>query len=361
MSMIFKETADILTGLIFYVQGACFLCFLTQAFFVYRSSKKTLLSRKFVIMLLFLSFLNLKDTILLFDRYRSSMEVLHGVMLLDAFLVPLAGDFFFEFLWKDKWNESIAPKLLFIPSALIFLLYIIMPGFIMYRVGVIYTLILGLVIVFMTLYTTTNLYSGKNTDDKDSTIWVRLSLFSILFILLLWTVLFWDDDYLGKLAINPMLIILSFIIKRMTRSSSLMHSMDSSDKDAQQSEINVPVIDLKPAYVTTDELAVKIDRTIYQEKLYLDHKFNLSDWALKLGTNRTYLSEYINRVFETNFYDFVNKLRIEEAKRLFGQGEFRSIEEVSQACGYSSISTFNRNFSKLVGMTPSSYIKTLPQ
>ena len=119
------------------------------------------------------------------------------------------------------------------------------------------------------------------------------------------------------------------------------------------------VLTAKTIYITTDELAEKIDKSINEDKVYLDSKFSLADWALMLGTNRTYLSEYINKVFKMSFYDYVNKLRIGEAKKIFEKGAFRSIDEVAQSCGYASISTFNRNFSKLVGMTPSNYIKTL--
>ena len=358
--MIFKDTTQILTSLLFYIQGACFVCFLTQAFFAYKNSSKSTLRTKFVIMLVFMAFLCLKDTILLFDKYRSSMEVLHAIMLLDAFIVPLAGDFFFEFLWKEKWNDSIASKLIFIPSALIFLLNIITPGFMIYRLGVIYTLILGLVIIFMTLYISTG--KEKKNDEENETLlrWVRLSLFSILFLLLLWTVLFWDDNYYGKLAINPIIIFLSFVVKRLTRNRNVISNFQSSAGPLSGSTVNYSTEQFpKTVYVTSDELAEKVNRTINEDKVYLNPKFSLSDWALMLGTNRTYLSEYINSVFKMNFYDYVNKLRIGEAKKRFEKGDYHSIDEVAQTCGYASISTFNRNFSKIMGMTPSNFIKTL--
>lgn len=358
--MFFKDTAQILTSLIFYVQGACFLCFLTQAFFVFKNSPASILRKKYLILLLFMAFLCFKDTILLFDKYRSSDEVLHAVMLLDAFVIPLIGDFFFEFLWKDKWNASIASRLLLIPSALLFVMNIITPGFMIYRIGVIYTLILGLVIIFMTLYISTNKEGTKDESYQLTLRWVRMTLFSALFLLLLWTVLFWGDNYLGKLAISPMIIALSFIIRFLTKKDVLVFFFQyNSMSNIQPAANNSAEHTAKTTYITTDELAEKIDKSINEDKVYLDSKFSLADWALMLGTNRTYLSEYINKVFKMSFYDYVNKLRIGEAKKIFEKGAFRSIDEVAQSCGYASISTFNRNFSKLVGMTPSNYIKTL--
>jgi len=52
--------------------------------------------------------------------------------------------------------------------------------------------------------------------------------------------------------------------------------------------------------------------------------------------------------------EYLQNLRIEEAKRLLEQGEL-PIDEVSEAVGYLDISFFRRLFKRLTGLTPSQY------
>ena len=43
-----------------------------------------------------------------------------------------------------------------------------------------------------------------------------------------------------------------------------------------------------------------------QEQLFLNHKLTLSDLALRVGTNRTYLSNYMNQELHQTFFDYIN-------------------------------------------------------
>ena len=52
--------------------------------------------------------------------------------------------------------------------------------------------------------------------------------------------------------------------------------------------------------------------------------------------------------------EYLQNLRIEEAKRLLEQGEL-PIDEVSEAVGYLDISFFRRLFKRLTGLTPGQY------
>lgn len=41
----------------------------------------------------------------------------------------------------------------------------------------------------------------------------------------------------------------------------------------------------------------------------------IQDLSREIGINRTYLSNYINETYQTNFNGWINDLRIEEAKQ----------------------------------------------
>lgn len=48
------------------------------------------------------------------------------------------------------------------------------------------------------------------------------------------------------------------------------------------------------------------------EKVYLNLKLNIVELAMAVGTNRTYISNYINQQLHTTFYEYVNKWRLTE-------------------------------------------------
>ena len=74
--------------------------------------------------------------------------------------------------------------------------------------------------------------------------------------------------------------------------------------------------------------------------------------AREMGTNRSYLSRYLNEVRQMTFYEWVAQLRIEEAQSLMLSHPSDSIEQISTRVGFSSHSTFSSTFKKMVGMSP---------
>ncbi len=101
-----------------------------------------------------------------------------------------------------------------------------------------------------------------------------------------------------------------------------------------------------------------IESTIRENRYYLDNSLTLQKLATLLGTNRQYLSTYINKEKQKTFYDYINDFRLEEAKNLMDglDGECKySMEEISEMSGFNSYSTFLRSFTKKYGQTPSKY------
>lgn len=81
----------------------------------------------------------------------------------------------------------------------------------------------------------------------------------------------------------------------------------------------------------------------------------LSDLSLEVGTNRTYLSQYINTVYGMNFRDWITDLRIEYAKSLMSQHPQLRVQEVFEASGFQSLSHFTRIFTIKEGCSPSKW------
>lgn len=88
-----------------------------------------------------------------------------------------------------------------------------------------------------------------------------------------------------------------------------------------------------------------------KEHVYLNPRLRLSELAMLLGTNRTYLSRYFNQNCESTFYDFVNDYRIHHAKLLLHSTD-DTLETIAMNSGFNSLSTFRRAFVQREGMSP---------
>lgn len=83
------------------------------------------------------------------------------------------------------------------------------------------------------------------------------------------------------------------------------------------------------------------------------------DLTLKLLEEELHLSKYyISHLFSErvgiHFNDYVNSLRISDACRLLRQTDM-CMTEISDAVGFGTLRTFNRAFSKQMGLSPSEY------
>lgn len=77
--------------------------------------------------------------------------------------------------------------------------------------------------------------------------------------------------------------------------------------------------------------------------------------ARDMGTNRSYLSRYLNELRHVNFYEWVAQLRIEEAQSLMRTHPSMLIEQIASRVGFTSASTFSSTFKKIVGITPNKW------
>ncbi|TGL74422.1 helix-turn-helix domain-containing protein [Leptospira yasudae] len=99
------------------------------------------------------------------------------------------------------------------------------------------------------------------------------------------------------------------------------------------------------------------------EKPYLDSEFSLDQLADRLQFPRAHITQALNEVLETNFYNFVNEYRVKEFIRLVDSAPEEKIAVLSLAfdAGFNSKSTFNQSFKRITGTTPSLYLSEKKQ
>ena len=106
-------------------------------------------------------------------------------------------------------------------------------------------------------------------------------------------------------------------------------------------------------------LSAQLYSLMENDKLFLENDLNLPTVAEKLGISIHETSFLINETTEDNFYTFINKYRVEEAKKLLISSKIKELNilGIAFASGFNAKTTFNITFRKIVGISPSQYIK----
>lgn len=101
----------------------------------------------------------------------------------------------------------------------------------------------------------------------------------------------------------------------------------------------------------------KIRHHIIKNKLYLDPLLSMESLATDLGMSKSYFSKLVNSYSAYNFSDFINSLRVEQAKKFLANDEFSeyTIVAIGLECGFNSKSTFYSAFKKFTSLTPTTY------
>lgn len=94
-----------------------------------------------------------------------------------------------------------------------------------------------------------------------------------------------------------------------------------------------------------------------QERPYIDSNLTLTQLANKLSISPHNLSEVINTQLNQNFFDFINRYRVEEVKKFLVDPQKKHLKILSIAydAGFNSKSSFNTIFKKYTDMTPSEF------
>jgi len=104
------------------------------------------------------------------------------------------------------------------------------------------------------------------------------------------------------------------------------------------------------------EVEARLTQLMEREHLYTEPALTIGQLAKRSGYPEYLVSAVINRRFAGNFWDYINRQRIEAARAcLADAGDTRTILDIAYACGFTSKSTFNAAFKKQLALTPSMY------
>lgn len=154
-------------------------------------------------------------------------------------------------------------------------------------------------------------------------------------------------DYLG-IADNYVSFILinGFFAYTLTYAHQLLVTKPETSREAPEDEPSDSAID-------------RVRRAMEDDKIYLKKNLNLEQFSKRVDLPAKEVSAVINKHFGTNFFEFVNSYRVEEAKALLAdeKNSDMTILDILLQSGFNSKSAFHRFFSRLVGMSPTEYRK----
>jgi AraC-like DNA-binding protein len=112
---------------------------------------------------------------------------------------------------------------------------------------------------------------------------------------------------------------------------------------------------LSPSEV--DEHRARLLAVMDEAKPYIDAGLRLTDLAALVGLHSHQLSQVINQGFQQNYNDFVNRYRVEEAKRLLcdPRREGDSLLTLAFEAGFNNKTSFNEAFKRHARTTPSRF------
>lgn len=106
-----------------------------------------------------------------------------------------------------------------------------------------------------------------------------------------------------------------------------------------------------------EALISRIELLMDVEKIFRDDDLTVSGLAQKLSIEPYQLSQLINENFNNNFKYFINRYRIEEAKKILLAEMDRTITSVAYAVGFNSTTVFYEWFNRITGASPTVFRK----
>ncbi|GAA0728843.1 hypothetical protein GCM10009430_38320 [Aquimarina litoralis] len=209
----------------------------------------------------------------------------------------------------------------------------------------------------------------KNTRkiSRVKFIWQRnIVVFCSLYIITysVYTFLIFSEIYSGFL-FNMQVGLMASLVLYVSYTAFVQPSIFGSLKIIRtQPKDKIPVIKYVKSGLTESlsiELKQKLLHLLNDHKVYKQNDITLQKLSELMDTTRHNTSQIINEHFNLNFFELINKYRIEEAKELLKEERHKNfnIIDIAYEVGFNNKVTFNKSFKKYNQITPSEYLKSL--
>jgi len=202
----------------------------------------------------------------------------------------------------------------------------------------------------------------KQLMDKYSAIEQR-SMDWFRIVLILWGLVWFTyaanyaSTFLGIrwLAAGSLLPLFEFLVL-----VSFTHLALNQSEFAAPEKSVTPDVPVREAVISDDkmqQIANTLSSAMVEKELFRDEDLSLNSLSTAASVSENYISETLSQFMKTNFFQFVNNYRVEEAKKLLKNTDML-VSSIAYEVGFKSKSTFNSAFKNIAGTTPTVYRKS---
>ncbi len=192
----------------------------------------------------------------------------------------------------------------------------------------------------------------------------------IIGISIIWLIVIWGDDrliytfvvffilFIGYFGIKQVGILNSDMLVKL----GAMPYQEELTQEAAVSNLPPHVPKYQKSGVTKatiEKIHADMLKLMQTESLFRDPELTLGKLSDRLAVHPNTLSQAINSIEGKTFYDYINALRIEAFLKALNNPERQKYTLLSLAfeCGFNSKASFNRNFKKHTGFSPTEHMK----
>lgn len=110
----------------------------------------------------------------------------------------------------------------------------------------------------------------------------------------------------------------------------------------------------------SNNIVNKLTQAMQHDQLFLDASLSLPKLAKHIATSPSYISQTLNETLGLNFFDYVNRYRVEAAKIQLLNSD-QTVLDIAMNVGFNAKSSFYTAFKKETQLTPSEYRKARQQ
>ena len=191
--------------------------------------------------------------------------------------------------------------------------------------------------------------------------WLRYFLLVLVLIIVAWfNLVFFDLKNLTQLTPFLYLSCIFFLAYFSLQQKEVFDFNKSELNELSAIEICKKENPKRVSENRLNELDKKLQTLMNLEKVYLENDLSLPKLAKIMNASCNETSFMINTLYGDNFYNFINKYRVEEAKILLLSEKYNQLNilGIAYESGFNSKTTFNTTFKKHTGFSPTEFVKT---
>lgn len=284
---------------------------------------------------------------------------------------------FFYFFVKSFINQTILKKeVLLIFSPLVFsIIYLMIRNLlssdilvvkflniVVEYVSIIFSIVLIILIFIILKDNEKKSKTYKSIQVLINTKWIKRSLSLGTLLCLLWALSFNIFENLlneGYYKYYPLWIGISVLVYWIGYTAILQRHLYN-----QSVEIRNKILHKKaksPKKSNGSSSFLKIYSSIIEDKLYLNPNLSIKNLSHEFNISEGYMSQIINKNSDTNFNDYINSLRVNEAKKMLVNSDYDNytIVAIGLEAGFNSKSSFYSAFKKFTDKSPLEYKKSV--